>query len=145
MKIKDAKIKLILKQAYTSIDIGFSDSSSAATVRAICFLSSLYSVILKKRPESESIVIVGRKDVWAGIYSSIMYFLNPSTISNLKEEKESIKDNISLWLFENKISSRLAIKENSAGIELSIACVMAIGNSFANKSNNICHSCWRTF
>jgi len=137
MKIKDAKIKLILKQAYTSIDIGFSDSSSAATERAICFLSSLYSVILKKRPESESVVIVGRKDIWAGIYSSIMYFLSPSTISNLKEEMESIKDIFSLESFGNKISSRLAIKANTAGIELSIACGMAIGNSLAKNSNDI--------
>jgi len=137
MKIKDAKIKLLLKQAYTSINIGFSDSSSAATERAICFLSSLYSVILEKRPESESIVIVGRKDIWAGIYSSIMSFLNPSTISNLKEEIVCIKDNISLGLSSNNISSRLAIKANSAGIELSIACGMAIGNSLAKKTDDI--------
>ena len=136
MKIKDAKIKLLLKQAYTSIDIGFSDSSSAATERAICFLSSLYSVIQKK-PESESIVIVGRKDIWAGIYSSIISFLNPSTISNLKDEVVNIKDSISLGLSANNIPSRLAIKANSAGIELSIACGMAIGNSLANKSNDI--------
>ncbi len=66
-----------------------------------------------------------------------MSFLNPSTISNLKEEIESIKDNISLGLSANNISSRLAIKANCGGIELSVACGMAIGNSLANKSNDI--------
>ena len=80
--VQDAKIKLILKQAYTSIDIGFSDSSFAATERAICFLSSLYSVILKKRPESESIVIVGRKIFGREftLQSCISSILQPSVI-----------------------------------------------------------------
>ena len=50
---------------------------------------------------------------------------------------ESIEGNISLGLFANKISSRLAIIENSARKELTIACGMAIGNSLASKSNDI--------